>query len=570
MNHPTSADLNGRRSPAHIAGVRPAAVAAVTGIKFGMVRKGIAIASVGLGLWLLSPSAGFGAVTFNGAVTNQVIDGFGANINHRGWNNDELKPALDALMNQAGMTMFRIIYEKADWEGTNDNADPTAINWNYYNSIYSSADFQKMWDLVAYLNQKGISNSLILNFQGNGPAWLGGSSLTSGLEAEWAEMVGSLLIYARQTKHLQFGLVGPDNELDQSIQGIGMTVTQYTNALGKLFQLLDTNGLSDIRYVGPDFSCGGTNYMPEILANPFIMAHLGHFGIHSYNEGGGSVGVYNFLQASAYPDRNFWTTEFNVWCSLCDYDIPSNHDWTYCKGTAEYLMQHLLNNTSAGIVWDGYDSQYNILGPGVWGFWGLLAVDDTNATVKTYTPRKNFYTLAQITKWVRPGAQRIDVSGTTSPFYPLLAFKHSALGQVTIVGINNSTSAAALSGTLASLPTVTNLVLYYTTAATNLARGNSVGVSNGAFNLTIPGDCVFTLTGGTSAPRITAFNRNGQGLMQMTVSGQTGVCYVLESSSNLFNWNPADAKNNNTGAVVFVGSPMTNLARFFRARSTFP
>ena len=28
-------------------------------------------------------------VTFNAEVTNQAIDGFGGNINYRGWNNDE-------------------------------------------------------------------------------------------------------------------------------------------------------------------------------------------------------------------------------------------------------------------------------------------------------------------------------------------------------------------------------------------------------------------------------------------------------------------------------------------------
>ena len=65
-------------------------------------------------------------------------------------------------------------------------------------------------------------------------------------------------------------------------------------------------------------------------------------------------------------------------------------------------------------------------------------MDEENAAAKSYTPRKNFYTMAQISKWVRPGAQRIRVSGSASPFSPLLAFKHADLGQITIVGINTS------------------------------------------------------------------------------------------------------------------------------------
>ena len=130
-----------------------------------------------------------------------------------------------------------------------------------------------------------------------------------------------------------------------------------------------------------------------------------------------------------------------------------------------------------------------------WSFWGLFGVDNPNAAVKTYTARKNFYTLAQISKFVRPGAQRIGVSGSVSSLSPLLAFNHAGLGQITIVGINTSSSAATLSGALASLPTVSYLDLYYTSATTNLADGGSVAVNNGAFSATIPADCVFTLTG---------------------------------------------------------------------------
>ena len=61
---------------------------------------------------------------------------------------------------------------------------------------------------------------------------------------------------------------------------------------------------------------GGTTYMPEMMADPVIMAKLEHFGVHSYcGGGGGSAGCADYLLGSAYPDRTFWMTEFNVWCS---------------------------------------------------------------------------------------------------------------------------------------------------------------------------------------------------------------------------------------------------------------
>ena len=148
---------------------------------------------------------------------------------------------------------------------------------------------------------------------------------------------------------------------------------------------------------------------------------------------------------------------------------------------------------------EGYDSQYNYYNPGQWDFWGLFAVDDTNAVVKTYTPRKIFYTLSQVSKWVRPGAQMIGVSGSVSSLSPLLAFKHTARGQVTILGINTSGSDATLNGTLASLPTVSNLqpLLHDVDHEGPRAYGGNAVVSDGTFGATIPANCVFTLTGFT-------------------------------------------------------------------------
>jgi len=443
-------------------------------------------------------------LTFDGSVTNQVIDGFGVNANHRSWNNDELKPVLDALIDQAGMTLFRVIYDNTDWEATNDNSDPNVMNWSYYSQIYQSAEFTKLWNMTAYLNSRGITNGVFFNFQGPGPAWMGGSNLTPGLEPEWAEMIASLLVWARFTNGLQFQYVEPNNEPDQYPQGIHVTnAAQYVTSLHDLSQLLDSNGMSDVQFTAPDLANADTNFMQTMMSDPVVMAKLAHFGVHTYaTGGGGSAGIAFFIQSSPYPDRRLWVTEFNALCSVCDFGQPGTYDWAYCELTAENLLYHLLNNASAGIVWEAYDSYYMIPienPPGTWSFWGLFAINDTNAPVKTYTPRKNFYTMAQISKWVRPGAQRIGVSGSTGSFSPLLAFSHAGRGQVTIVGINTSTNSATLQGSLASLPTVPNLGLYYTSATTNLAYVGSAAVSHGSFSEVIPGDCIFTLTGFTSA-----------------------------------------------------------------------
>jgi O-glycosyl hydrolase len=470
------------------------------------------------------------SITINGAQTYQVIDGFGVNANHRGWNGTELQPVLNALIDQAGMTLFRIVYDKTDWEATNDNSNPAIMNWTYYNTIYNSAEFNKLWDMTAYLNQRGITDGTIFNFMGASPAWMGGGWLDSGQEDEWAEQIASLLYYGRNTKGLSFSMVAPNNEPDYVNEGISMDASQYATSLHKLSQRLDANGMSDVRFIGPDLASGGTAYMPEMLADSTIMSKLAHFGLHSYsNGGGGTDGVYDYIHASAYPDRTFWMTEFNVWCSTCDSVVRGTYDWEYCRGTAENLLGHLANGASGGIVWEGYDSYY-LHPPGGWSFWGLFSVDNENAATKTYTARKNFYTMAQISRFIRPGARRVDVGGSTYPFWWVLAFYHSGLNQVSIVGINPSNQPETLSGTLQALPAISGLDLYYTSASANLASGGRVSVNNGDFSATIPADCVFTLTGSLVEPASIAVAPASQDFGTIKVGTTTDRAFTVENT----------------------------------------
>jgi O-glycosyl hydrolase len=440
--------------------------------------------------------------TINGAQTNQVIDGFGANINHRSWNNDELKPVLDTMIGQGGFTIFRVIFDNSDWVTTNNASQA------YYNSVYGSARFAKLWDLVAYLNQKGISNGVMFNFQGPGAQWMGGYALTPGDEPQWAQMIASLVTYARNTRHLQFNLVAPDNEPDNApgLVGVGADAPEYMTMLDDLAQDLNSNGLGDIRLVGPDLETTSTStWMQQMLNDPLIMGKLAHFGMHSYSAGGGSTGVSSFLASSAYPASTFWMTEFNAACVPCLEGVynPDNYTWTYSSQTAQYLLAHLANGASAGVAWEGYDSYYEVLPlPSLpagdqaasWSFYGLFGLDNTNAVPKTYTARKSFYTMAQISAFVPPGSQRIGVNGSQSSSFTMLAFYNAASGRVTLTGYNTG-GQMNVPITLTSLPAVANFDLYYTDPNTNLSHSATFPVTGGSFTAAIPANCVFTLTG---------------------------------------------------------------------------
>ena len=265
-------------------------------------------------------------------------------------------------------------------------------------------------------------------------------------------------------------------------------------------------------------------------------------------------GVSSFIQQSAYPNTHFWMTEFNVWCQSCLNGTGGDNSWAYASGTAAYLLTLLAEGASAGLVFEAWDGVYNGYNastgqdaPGTWDFFGLFAVDNINAVNKTYTPRKQFYTVSQITKYVRPGATRIGVSGASTPL-TVLAFYNTNNGQFTLTGVNTSSSATTLSCALTSLPAIPSLDLYYTSSTTNLCYGGSVAVNNGAFSVVVPADCVFTLTytntaSGQTAPPLIAQQPQSQSVMMasnalftMTASGAAPLGYQwLFNGTNLAN-----------------------------------
>jgi hypothetical protein len=201
-------------------------------------------------------------------------------------------------------------------------------------------------------------------------------------------------------------------------------------------------------------------------------------------------------------------------------------------------------------------------------------VDDINAAPRTYTPRKNFYALAQIAKFVRPGARRIDVSGPASLEY-LLAFYNTNNGQFTLAGVNAASSASGLSCALASLPAIPSLDLYYTSSTTNLAYGAHVAVNNGLFSVVVPADCVFTLTYTNpvalpvpliaAAPPVLTCGLTAQGEFQLGIVGQPQQRCAIEVSDDLVNWSEFTTVTLRDGTAR-IAAPTTANRQFYRAR----
>ncbi len=426
------------------------------------------------------------AVSVNGAQRLQTIDGFGVNANSASWNNGELRPALDMLVDQAGATIWRVIIDNLDWESTNDNSDPNTFNWPYYTSVYTSAKFEELWSTIAYLNQKGITSQLMLNIMGPAAAWLGGSQINTSAEDELVEMIASAVYYGRITRGLQIGLLAPMNETDwDGIEGPKVGSVQYVRILHKLAQKLDAIGLGSIRLVGPDTAdvgAGVNTYIAEMMRDSVVMAKVDRFGLHNYS--GSTGGADASIKSSAYSNRGFWMTEVSLFGDL---------------------LTMLRQGPAAILIWDAYDSVYNhaiLAGRGTsppndaGNGPALLAY---NTTTKVYTPRRIFWDCAHLFKYVLAGSQKIGAS-PSSGSVTLDAFHHQSTGQLTLLGRNTSTTTQVLNGTLSNLAGVTSFRFYQTSAAGNMQQGSDVSVSGNGFTVTVAANSTFTLTTAGPAP----------------------------------------------------------------------
>ena len=433
------------------------------------------------------------SLQIDGSKRFQQIEGIGVNANTRSWNGDELKPALNLLLDSMHASIWRLIVETVyNWEDMNDNNDPFVFNWEYYNKLYETPKFRKAWDMIQYLNSRGITDNLMINFMGPIPLWMGGKIVKKQYEDEYIEMLVSFFYYARNVKHLEIGLISIMNEPDIENEGPTVGPEQYAHLLRKFIDRMQSVGLGDIKYVAPDVAGmdnGLKNYIPELMKDPVVMSKIVHFGLHSY--AGYYAPVDSSLKHSAYPASDFWLTEWNNWCKGCDDGKLGEYNYDFASKCVDYLLECLQNGATAGLVWEGYDSYYEHHAPSPFSYWGMLAY---KPETKTYFPRKNFYAIQQISKFVLPGSQRLSASESVDSLVAL-AFYDEGTGSISIVGINKKHSRVTINTSLKNLPGIKNLEMYYTNNTENLQRGADIKVKDNVFKTTIPANCIFTLTG---------------------------------------------------------------------------
>ena len=436
--------------------------------------------------------------TVNGAVTYQTIHGLGVNINPQSWNVNPgaVKKVIDSLVNGLGCTSFRLMFDDCDWELVNDNNDPATYNWSYYDSIYSAPRFAGVWNTIEYLNSKGITD-ITLSPDGAAPKWMGVTKLIAGKEAEYAEMMSSMVYYGlrRRTPAIHFIMLSPVNE---TTCGGGEGAVMTPDQLGMMFtdvaKHLIQDSLKELSLIGPDDCQGWASNYHAIVSSPVAMSKVIRFGQHDYgNETKKMEDMVDSIKLSAYPDREAIMTEANAPCIDCDGGTYNkSYDFNYYAGPAYKDILQQLNAGANGLqIWEGYDSRYHHPNRTLtWSMWGIFGVNDTLQPA-VYTARAHYYAFMQLFRFVKPGYQRIEVSTTLSSL-TVSAYYNPANGNVVFTGKNNSDKEINIDAVFKNLSERSLLKFYYTDQTHNFFRAADVRVTRHSFSRKLPPNCVFT------------------------------------------------------------------------------
>ena len=430
------------------------------------------------------------------------IDGIGVNANTRSWNGNELKPAIDMLVDSMHATIWRVIVETVDgWEVKNDNNDPFSFNWKYYDSLYETTKFRKAWEMMAYLNKRAVTDKLMINFMGFAPAWMGNKIIEERYEDEYVEMIVSFFYYALKNKGLKFGLIAPTNESDhhQYSEGPHLTGAQHARIIRKTIERMDKLGISgNIKIVAPDNASKEKSlneFLPAMLKDSVVMSRTNHLGFHSYL--GNSEDIQPFIRRSAYPAKTYWITEWNTWCNGCDDGILGDYNYEFARKSVHNLLRLLRTGANACLLWEAYDSYYSHHAPAKFSYWGALAFDSVTSR---YIPRKHFYAIQQVSRFVLPDSRLLSLTKSIDSV-EVLASVDSAMQQLTITGINNSNFSLPLDASLKNFNVGAQGILYYTNGKENLRKQDVILRASADlqtkdaqyFSCEIPANSIFTI-----------------------------------------------------------------------------
>jgi MYXO-CTERM domain-containing protein len=234
----------------------------------------------------------------------------------------------------------------------------------------------------------------------------------------------------------------------------------------------------------------GTNFDPyfytqAIMNNAGALSAIDRFAVHGYTDGVSATATSKLATlwtslrtGTASANKPLWMTETSGY----------NHSWTSgqpcmsdnkktCPGAID------LGQAIYAALYYGHAS--------AWTYWqgsGKSGLSEYSLMAGT-SPGKNYYVSKQFYRYIRPGAQMVDVRSTDAEVM-VAAFDNPAMNAVTVVAINTGTATKTLTLSGANLPSTFHA---FRTSANEDAK--DLGSVN-AGGLTLPASSITTFVSG--------------------------------------------------------------------------
>ena len=341
----------------------------------------------------------------------QTIEGFGVNINPDQWRDGNLKKVIDLLVDDLGCQFFRFdCFGYADWLDPAKRDKTGKYSNEYLKEIYTSKRFHDAWETFRYLNSKGVEP--FFNVSGKINLSFGETEKPNQLAdfEGYAEMVITMLKWARTNENLKFSLFAPFNETDLSYpEGPGISSAGTVPSIRAIIKKLNEYGLSDVKLIIMDDNGVRFHKLHQILNDTTIFPYISRFAVHTYGIGSEqyaqwwqSKSEYGMLadsvKNSLYTKCGLWLTEFG------DLDQTGLSEFDFSLTVTRRLMKCLKEGYSAGLFWDAMDNYHRH--DNSWSTYGLLKTD---TLTWSYNARQRLYALKQVYKYVRPGFKMINL-----------------------------------------------------------------------------------------------------------------------------------------------------------------
>lgn len=384
--------------------------------------------------------------------TYQYIRGFGG-INHPEWTGQDMteaqrKTAFGNGDNELGLTILRVFVnpDKSLWK----LALPTA---QYATKTGDVTIFASPWEPPANLAESGGSNGKL--------------HLPKSNYGAYAQHLNDFGQYMKDNG-VDLYSISVQNEPDYASEWTYWSTDETTDFIANYGDKITSTRLmspESFQYAPENASWvpdGGKKFYTKILNNAKAMANCDVFGTHMY----GTTRDWMDFPALENSGKEIWMTEVYT-----NSEADSANRWPESVGVAENIHNAMVVGNMSAYTWWYIRRSY-----------GLMTEDGKIS--------KRGYCMAQYSKFVRPGAVRIDATEIPQKDVYVSAYKKD--NQVTVVAVNKGTESYTQSFSMGSGEKIADVDRYRTSANENIALTENLENDGTGFFAQLPGESVST------------------------------------------------------------------------------